>query len=230
MAIAPHLDMIDDKIIGFADDGEIRHPQLADHVLVFMVRGIIKKYKQPVQFTFCAETTKTIHLKKMIQTVTKKIQECGLKVVATICDQGVTNVAAINLLLKETEEMYVRKGEDYPDNIIVIANKIIYPLYDPPHLIKGIRNNLLNKNLTYVVDNKKCVAKWDHIIQLHNKSPGFEGVRLAPKFTLLTISFNLPKMRVKHCTQVFNSSVAVALGFSASEFICFILNYRATVL
>lgn len=59
MAIAAHVEMTDETVIGFVDDGETRKPQLADHALVFMVRGVIKKYKQPVQYTFCAGSTST---------------------------------------------------------------------------------------------------------------------------------------------------------------------------
>ena len=37
------------------------------------------------------------------------MQETGLKIIATICDQGTSNVAAINSLLKETRELYIEK-------------------------------------------------------------------------------------------------------------------------
>lgn len=216
MAIAAHVEMTDEKIIGFVDDGETRKPQLADHALVFLVRGIIKKYKQPVHYTFCAGSTPFANLKKYIVNVIEKLQDCGLKVVATVCDQGATNMAAINSLINDTRANYLRKGEEYPGGLFTIGGQKVFPLYDPPHLMKGIRNNMLNKDLTYVIKNKKRVAKWRHIINLHEKGPGYGGVRLVPKLTQQHVLPHLiPKMRVKHCTQVFSSSVATTLGFLA---------------
>lgn len=76
----------------------------ADHVLVFMVRGIIKKFKLPIAFSFRASTTKTFDLKKQIKNVLIELQNCGLNVVTTVCDQGATNMASINSLLKDTKE------------------------------------------------------------------------------------------------------------------------------
>ncbi|RVE45431.1 hypothetical protein evm_009949 [Chilo suppressalis] len=108
MAINAHLDLIDDKILGFVDDGISRKPQLADHVLVFMVRGVIKKYKQPLQYTFCTGSTKAV-CSNMLKTIFNKVQSCGLKVVATVCDQGATNMAAINSLIKDTKDILKEK-------------------------------------------------------------------------------------------------------------------------
>lgn len=41
----------------------------------------------------------------------------------------------------------------------------IIPLYDPPHLIKGIRNNLLTKDLIISGENNEPdkIASWDVI-------------------------------------------------------------------
>lgn len=40
-----------------------------------------------------------------------------------------------------------------------INNKEIVPLYDPPHLLKEIRNNLMTKDLTFTLNDTKRVAK-----------------------------------------------------------------------
>ncbi|CAG9137607.1 unnamed protein product [Plutella xylostella] len=68
------------------------------------------------------------------------------------------------------------------------------------------------------MDNKKCVAKWQHIIDLYLRSPGYRGVRLIPKLTEHHVMPQLiPKMRVKYSTQVFSHTVGVALGFMAES-------------
>ncbi|CAG9136455.1 unnamed protein product [Plutella xylostella] len=219
MAISPHLDLAEGKIVGFVDDGEKREPVIADHVLVFMVRGVIKKFKQPVHYSFCAGTTKTQNIKNMLKKVIEEVQACGLEVVATVCDQGATNMAAINALKTEARAKNLRaEKEQINDSCFEIGGKTIVPLYDPPHLIKGVRNNFLTKDLVYTMDNKKCVAKWQHIIDLYLRSPGYRGVRLIPKLTEHHVMPQLiPKMRVKYSTQVFSHTVGVALGFMAES-------------
>lgn len=48
--------------------------------------------------------------------------------------------------------------------------KEIIPLYDPPHLMKGIRNNMINKTLKCVINGREKSGKWDHIIKLYNEN------------------------------------------------------------
>lgn len=97
-----------------------------------------------------------------------------------------------------------------------IKDNVIYPIFDPPHLIKGIRNNLITKNLEYYLDGKKRIAKWAHLEALYKDGPGFKGLRLVPKLTARHVIPNLiPKMKVKYATQVFSKTVSVAMGFTA---------------
>lgn len=74
---------------------------MANQALVFMVRGIQKNYKQVVAYYFVQNTIAAASLKKLIVQIIVELQSIGLKVVATVCDQGPTNVAALNLLCGE---------------------------------------------------------------------------------------------------------------------------------
>lgn len=47
-----------DEIYGFIDTGNFKSQELADQVLVFMVRGIKRKFKQPISYSFCQGATK----------------------------------------------------------------------------------------------------------------------------------------------------------------------------
>lgn len=214
MAIAANVsyDKHNDYIKGFCDDGNNRTIRFADHVLVFMIRGIFK--------IFCAGTTKTDSLKYQLKTIGKKVLATGLKVVATTCDQGATNIAAINQLINETKADYLRKRKEFKGGFFEIDNEQIFPVFDPPHLMKGIRNNLMTKNLEWNgMDGKKRTAKWEHLVALYQKGPGYKGVRLVPKLTARHVIPNLvPKMKVKYSTQVFSRTVSVALGFIAGIF------------
>lgn len=48
---------VTDEIDGFVNTGHSKNQNIADHALVFMVRGIKKKFKQPIMYTFCKGAT-----------------------------------------------------------------------------------------------------------------------------------------------------------------------------
>ncbi|KOB65015.1 Parathyroid hormone-responsive B1, partial [Operophtera brumata] len=101
------------------------------------------------------------------------IREAGFIVVATVCDQGANNRNAIKLLLQETRGAYLRTGREPKQNVFVINEQEIVHIYDPPHLLKCVRNNLITKNLAYIMDNHAKTAKWQHLELLLKENPGY---------------------------------------------------------
>lgn len=171
------------KVIGFEDFGNTRTNRIADHALVFMIKSIKGKFKQPVCFTFCRNCTKKDNLKKLIITLIKEINKTGLTVIATVCDQSQTNVSAINSLKEDTKINYLRQGLEYKTNAFEINNKVIFPLFDTPHLLKGVRNNLLKKDAIYMENGTEKNATWDHVKMLFNEDIGEQELRLVNKLT-----------------------------------------------
>jgi len=52
-----------DSVFGFEDVGSNkRNFMLADHVLVFMARGLRKKFKQPICYYYVQGSTKTVDM------------------------------------------------------------------------------------------------------------------------------------------------------------------------
>lgn len=144
-----------DLVEGFEDYGSSeRKSSFADHALVFMLRGIFKNWKQPVAFTFCKGTTQTVVFAKLIKQVIQQLKEIDLKVV---CNQ-----AAIRSLIRDTDEYCKRRGIDNRYHGFLIYEDEIVPLYDFPHLLKGVGNNLLTKELHFSVDGIQKVASWKH--------------------------------------------------------------------
>lgn len=87
---------------------------------------------------------------------------------------------------------------------------VVVPLYDTPHLIKGIRNNLLTKDLRYVTNNKEKIVKWDYFKMVYDADKSYGELRLLHKLTEEHINpEEIKKMRVKSATQLFSHSVAV---------------------
>lgn len=139
-------------VTGFVDDGQIRIPEFANHAQVFLLQGVLHNYKQVVAYNFSASATKGPELAKQLKHVIKKSQEAGFNIVASICDQ----------------ESYLRRGQIPIEKILVILinEQEIIPLYDPPHLLKAMRNNLITKNLKYEINNSVKVAKWEHLYSI----------------------------------------------------------------
>jgi len=215
ISLSPGLQYVShyDKIVGFEDLGDGRRkPVYADKALTFMVRGVRKKFKQPVAFMFTNSTIKTPSLVVAIKEVVQAVQAIGLNVVSLICDQASTNVAAVNILKTETNAKYLKQfGKQKQMFGFELGGQEIVPLYDPPHLLKCFRNNLLTKNLKYTdKDGKVRVAKWEHITQLYilNQNECAVGERINPKLTDSHVYADcMKKMKVSHAAQVFSQQV-----------------------
>lgn len=212
-----------ETIYGFEDNGSCRNQQFADHCLVFMVCGIGKKFKQPICYSFCKSITNKHDLTNQIRQVIRAVHSTGLKIVSTICDQGTTN-SAINILINDTTAYYLR-NENFNGDFYEVENKScdgsnelikIFYLYDLPHLLKEIRNNLLIKNVEFDMDGKK-VARCD-IISLYELDNDIEDVKMLPRLTREHVMPNeIRKMRVKNAAQVSSQRVSSIMTFLASE-------------
>ncbi|CAG9782443.1 unnamed protein product [Diatraea saccharalis] len=213
VALEPGLayDKHSDSICGFVELNE-KANNYADHALVFMVRGALHKWQQPVCFYFCEGATSGTVLKNIIKTVVTEVTKTGLLPVALICDQGTSFQSAIKKLKEETKRHQIQMDETYDDTII-IENQKISILYDPPHLIKGIRNNFLNKNIKY---NGK-ISKWDDIVDVYNTDCKHAEMRMLHKLNdEHVIPQKIKKMKVKNCTRVLSKTVASALRYTAN--------------
>lgn len=96
-----------------------------------MVRGLYCKF--PLSFLFTGNGFKGNYLVIIIKQAIKYIIEVGLIPTCIECERGIQNLRTYMLLGGTQEKPYIIENE----------NKI-YLLFDMPHLIKSIRNNLLN--------------------------------------------------------------------------------------
>ncbi|KAJ8910405.1 hypothetical protein NQ315_011369 [Exocentrus adspersus] len=129
-------------------------------------------------------------------------QNIGLKIVAMVCDQGSGNQSALNSLISEG---HIHQEENRLS--FDVNGKEIILIYDVPHLFKGVRNNLLNKELHFKINGDKKVAKWDDIIDFYYLDTA-DSTRLCPKLTdLHVLPDKINKMKVSCCTQVFSNQV-----------------------
>ncbi|KAI4455767.1 hypothetical protein MML48_9g00017269 [Holotrichia oblita] len=101
------------------------------------------------------------------------------------------------------------------DGVILVDDVHIVPLFDPSHLLKSIRNNLLTKDLSFYKENKKFIAKWDHIISAYTIDRSYNIGILKKLNDFHVIPNKIKKMKVSCCTQVFSKTVAAAFKLCA---------------
>jgi hypothetical protein len=159
MSIRPQLtyDADEDEIWGYVDQGsQGREGTIAKQALVFMIRGVRARWKQPISFYFSHGSTPATTLAELIKEVLTAVTNTGLKVIATICDMGASNVKAVQLL-----------GADFSSPYFDYEGQRVITIFDPPHLLKSFRNLFLKHNVKVHVnvfgEQKPLVAKWEHL-------------------------------------------------------------------
>lgn len=115
VALNPHLDFDAqrDEVIGFEDWGEVRTHNIADHALVFMLKGLFSEWKIPLAYHFCASQTKQAQLTSCIKQVVQAVAVAGLTIEVSVCDQGSSNIAAIKSLKEDTKRSKFRAHQEY---------------------------------------------------------------------------------------------------------------------
>ena len=122
-----------DKVIGFQDLGENKENTVATYATVFMIKSLLGSWKQPVGYFFTSGPMNSDTIHDKLLTCITKLKECNLCVKVILCDQGPSNRGCKNLLNLNN------------NNSFIYLNNQIFFMYDPPHLIKSIRNALYNK-------------------------------------------------------------------------------------
>ena len=187
-----------DHIDGLEDFGNgQRTLKIANHAGVFMVSGIADNWKQPVGYVLSSGPVSGKRLKTLLLNCIEKVAETGLKVRVFVCDQGSNNRQMVNELGVTTDRPYFFNHD----------GEKVYVLYDPPHLIKNIRNNM--KKHGFELNGK--MIKWQYVEDLF----GFDSarsIRMVPKLTRKHVRVPPFKtMSVKLATQVLSRTVAAAI-------------------
>ncbi|CAK1590721.1 unnamed protein product, partial [Parnassius mnemosyne] len=201
-----------DKIHGFVELKD-RTNEFADHALVFLLRGAVHKWQQPIAYYFCKGATSAMQMKEIIQQIVEAVGSTGLLPVALCCDQGTAFQAVLKSFQEETRRHQILSG-DRTDEAIEISGHKLNIVFDPPHLIKGIRNNFLTKNIKFGDE----ISKWSDIVDVYKMDCNTIGdTKLLPKLNDEHVMLGkIKKMKVKNCVRVLSHKVAQALNFAAN--------------
>ena len=191
-----------DRIDGFEDLGSMgRTRRQADHVLVFMARGITQRWKQPLGYFFTSGAAPAKVMEPLLVDVIRKLRAAGMTVAATVCDMGTPN-----------QELHRRLGVTAASPSFKVDDADVVALHDVPHLFKCVRNALYKHN----VEVDGSVAKWDHIRQFFEEDRK-RPIRAAPRLTAAHVRLKpFKKMQVRLATQVLSHSVAAGLQLYSS--------------
>jgi hypothetical protein len=193
-----HYDNHLDEFKGLADNGKTRTDENAKSALVAMITWINKPWKQVIGYWFLSKNDNSNLTHRIMEETIEKLFKCDVIVKSLVCDQGPRNVGMFKKHKMSTEKPFF-KISGYVENI--------YFIYDPPHLLKSVRNNLFQKQLRY----GNGYARWSVIETIYNVSK-VRPLNLIPKITekhLFNIS-NGDKMSVSLAAQVFSDSMYTA--------------------
>ncbi|CAL8078358.1 unnamed protein product [Orchesella dallaii] len=186
-------------IIDFGEHGRTLEP--ANEALVFMIRGINSSWRFPISFYFSKGATPSEMLEKIVVDNIKAVQNIGLRVRLGVCDMSFTN-----------QGLY-RAWSITPSNPSKIFNdQQVYFIHDTPHLIKLVRNNLINHTFLVREKKKSKKVKWSHIRTFFEKDRRVSS-RMAPRLSKSHIYLkDYSKMKVKLAAQVFSNSVYAGIA------------------
>ena len=190
-----------DMVEGFIPGGK----ELVNYALVFMVRGIVRKWKQAIAYFLSSSPMSGSQTKNHLLDCINRLQGIGLKVVVIIGDQGSNNV---NLFEKQLAATVIKPYFEHQSNRIFV-------MYDPPHLLKNIRNNMKKHGYIVTEVNDQHEILWDHV-QAFYELDSSKPIRLAPKLTRKHIEMPaFSQLSVSRAAQVLSHSVATGLHVMA---------------
>ncbi len=164
-------------------------------VQVGMVRGLCGNWKQPVYFDFDSPMRENLLLE-----IIRKIEKNGIEVWAMTCDSGPSNQA----LLKQLGITIDKTSFSNPAD----SSREIFVFQDVPHLLKLIRNHILDEGI--FVDGstaKICRADFQEILDA-NKTE----FNILHKLKDIHIHCNgSQRQRVRMAAQVLSHTTATAL-------------------
>ena len=135
-------------------------------------------------------------MQDIVKEAIDKLECIGLNVVVVLSDQG-SNFYSLAQRLKVTpdEPWFTHNGRK------------IFLMFDPPHVIESVRNNLMKYSLRF----GEHVASWTDVEAAYARDSALP-IRWAPKLTEKHIRpNNFQKMKVKLATQVLSHTVAATI-------------------
>lgn len=206
MNIREHIQWLNNKneFSGLITFGKITDEEetlpLATQVLVYMVSGINANFHLPIT---CYFINKIDGIDKIVlqNSIVKALHNDGVKVLTSTFDGHPTNITASEILgcsfdLNNFEPYYPHPEDGTP----------IHTFFDPPHMLKLVRNTLGKRKKLF--DRLGRAIEWKYFEQLAElrQTENF----ISHKLTKSHVDYENNKMKVSLAAQTFSQSVANA--------------------
>lgn len=173
-----------------------------------MARGLLAAWKQPIYYDFDSAMSKETYL-----TLVKKLYSAGFIVIATTSDLGSTNQGLLTKMGINVFKTFISHPSD--------GNLVIFFFPDVPHLIKLIRNHLLDQG--FLLANEKFISKTglEELLQIQKGD-----LKTAFKLTREMLDVQgTARQRVSPATKLFSNNNANALMLAGKEKLISYNNY-----
>lgn len=183
-----------------------------DKVMVFMLRGLVGNWKQPIYYNF-----DTSYSKDLLLNIIKEVETAGYPVVAIVHDLGPSN-------------LHIWKDFDIDGTVgkcsfkNPFAERSIYVFADVPHLLKLIRNNFVDSG--FKLRNGEHVSDTAVRELMSLKKTEYSLAHKLSEFHLNL--FGQQRQRVKHAVQLLSESVSKAVMFLGEKGFIKSENFKST--
>lgn len=207
MNIRQQVQWMNDKkcFTGFITFGKVpenaENLPIATQVLVFLVSGINIPFHLPIAHYFVG-SLEGIDKVFLMKTIKKTLSDIGITVLTSTFDGHSTNITACEIMGSNFEF-----NDFYPQ--FINDDDEIFPFFDPPHMLKLIRNVLSDKKIFY--DRLGRPIEWRYFEQLVNVKE--KDDLNTHKMTKTHIDYRHHEMRVSLAAQTFSNSTANSLKF-----------------
>lgn len=172
---------------------------IATQVLVFLVSGINIPFHLPIAYYFVANL-EGIDKVFLMRSIKKTLTDIGIIVPTSTFDGHPTNVTACEIMgssfdLNDLHPQYINDDDE------------IFPFFDPPHMLKLIRNVLADKKIIY--DRLGRAIEWRHFEQLVDIKE--KDHFITHKMTKKHIYYQQHEMTVSLAAQTFSNSTAKSM-------------------
>ena len=176
----------------------------ASEVLVFMVNAVNMKFRIPVAYFFI-NSLFAVKKEDLLSACIQKINKIGVIILNVTFDGPAVNVSMANHLVAniKPETLDPRIGLKLFDLPYLVV------LFDPPHMIKLIRNSLASLKFLKIGSQKISWHYFEELFLLQIKT----GLHLANKLTKCHVEWESKQMKVSYATRLFSLSIAAPLDY-----------------
>lgn len=168
-----------------------------DNVQVVMLRGLVKKWRQPIYFQFDQGDMYEVLLE-----IITKLEDIGYAVVGVVHDMGSKNLAL-------WKKLKIDPLEDKISFRNPRAEREVFVFSDIPHLIKLVRNNMIDSGFFSSNGNLICI---DGIREMLSKTKSEYGLAYKISETHLNVT-GQQRQRVKLAVQLLSRSCGNSLRY-----------------